>query len=164
MKELLVSLYEYGEWVNQRLMENAADLTDEQFKRDLLPGFGSVHRTLVHILGAERIWFERWQGRSPKTMLTPHEAPTLRAIREQWATLSDERRAYLAALAEAELAVTMHWTDTRGQPSALPLWQMMLHCANHSTHHRSEVAAMLTELGHEPDSTDLLKFYLERAG
>ncbi len=58
----------------------------------------------------------------------------------------------------------MHWTNMRGQPFALARWQVMLHCANHSTHHRSEVAAMLSKLGHEPDSTDLLEFYLGRAG
>jgi uncharacterized damage-inducible protein DinB len=164
MKELLSSLYEYGAWVNQRLLEAAVALTEEQFTRQVLPGFGSVHLTLVHLLGAEVLWFARWQGQSPKTMLSRQELPTAPAIRERWAELIDERRAYFAALDEAELAATLHWTNTRGQSYALPRWQVMLHCANHSTHHRSEVAAMLTELGHEPDSTDLLEFYLERAG
>jgi uncharacterized damage-inducible protein DinB len=32
MKEQLVSLYEYGDWVNQRLLEAAAALTEEQFR------------------------------------------------------------------------------------------------------------------------------------
>jgi uncharacterized damage-inducible protein DinB len=67
-------------------------------------------------------------------------------------------------LDEADLDTTVHWTNMRGQPFALPRWQVMLHGANHSTHHRSEVAAMLSELGYEPASTDLLEFYLERAG
>jgi len=164
MKEQLSSLYEYGAWVNQRLLEAAAALTEEEFTRKVLPGFGSVHLTLAHILGAEVLWFARWQGLSPKTMLSPSDLPTVPAIRERWAELTDERRAYFAALDEAELAATMHWTNMRGKPYALPRWQVMLHCANHSTHHRSEVAAMLTELGHEPDSTDLLEFYLEHAG
>jgi uncharacterized damage-inducible protein DinB len=97
-------------------------------------------------------------------MLSPLELPSVPAIRERWAELMDERRAYFAALEEAELVATMHWRNLRGQPYALPRWQVILHCANHSTHHRSEVAAMLTELGHEPDSTDLLEYYLEHAG
>jgi len=164
MKEQLISLYEYGAWVNQRLLEAAADLTDEQFTRKVTPGFGSVHLTLAHILGAEVIWLARWQGGSPKTILAPHEVPTVAAIGERWAEVNDERRASLAGMDEARLAETVHWTNTRGQPYALPRWQMMLHCANHSTHHRSEVAAMLTELGHEPEGTDLLEYYFERAG
>lgn len=164
MKEQIASLYEYGAWVNQRLLETAAALTEEQFTRRVLPGFGSVHLTLVHILGAETLWFARWQGLSPKTMLSPSDLPTVRAIRERWADVIDERRANLARLGEAELAVTVHWTNMRGQQYALPRWQVILHCANHSTHHRSELAAMITELGHEPDSTDLLEYYLEQAG
>ena len=52
----------------------------------------------------------------------------------------------------------------RGQAYALPRWQVLLHSVNHSTHHRSEVAALLTELRHSPDSTDLLEFYLEHSG
>jgi len=164
MKEQLASLYEYGAWVNQRLLEAAAALTEEQFTQKVLPGFGSVHLTLVHILGAEVLWFARWQGQSPKTMLSPSDLPTVTVIRGRWAELTDERRANLVSLDEAELAATVRWTNMRGQPYALPRWQVVLHCANHSTHHRSEVAAMLTELGHEPDSTDLLEYYLEYAG
>lgn len=164
MKEPLASLFEYGTWVNQRLLEAAAALTAEQFTQKVLPGFASVHLTLVHLLDAEALWFARWQGLSPKTMLSPHELPTVAAIRERWAELTDERRAYFAALDETELATTVRWTNMRGQPYVLPRWQVILHCANHSTHHRSELAALLTILGHEPDSTDLLEFYLERAG
>jgi uncharacterized damage-inducible protein DinB len=52
----------------------------------------------------------------------------------------------------------------RGQSFPLSLWQVILHIANHSTHHRSEATTILTEFGYEPDSTDLLEYYLERAG
>lgn len=164
MKELLSSLYEYGAWVNERLLAAAGSLTEEEFSRNVLPGFGSIHLTLVHLLGAEVIWFARWRGDSPGKLLSPADLPTLAAIRERWAALNAERSANLASLNEADLAATMHWTNTRGQAFHLPRWQVMLHCANHSTHHRSEVAAMLSQLGHEPDSTDLLEFYLGRAG
>lgn len=164
MKEELVSLYEYGEWVNQLLLETAAALTVEQFTHKVLPGFGSVHLTLVHLLGAEVLWFARWQGQSPKTILSPDALPTVSAIRERWAELIDERNAYFDVLDEADLATLVYWTNMRGQSFALLRWQVMLHGANHSTHHRSEVAAMLSELGHEPASTDLLEFYLGRAG
>lgn len=164
MKDQIVSLYEYSEWVNQRLLDTAAALTDEQFTRKVLSSFGSAHLTLVHILGAEVLWFARWQGQSPKTMLLPGELPTVAAIRGRWAELVGERRANLAGLEETDLTVTVHWTNMRGQAFALPRWQVMLHCANHSTHHRSEVATLFTQLGHAPDSTDLIEFYLGHAG
>ncbi len=164
MKEQLASLFEYGVWVNQRLLESAEVLTTEQFTQKVLPGFGSVHLTLVHLVGAEVLWFARWQGQSPKTILSPGDLPGVPAMRNRWSELIDERRAYFATVAETDLDTHVNWTYMRGQAFTLPRWQVILHCANHSTHHRSEIAAMLTELGHEPDSTDLLEYYLERAG
>lgn len=164
MKEQIDSLFEYGVWVNQRLLESAKPLAAEQFTRKVMPGFGSLQLTLVHILGSEALWLERWQGRSPGTILSPDDLPTVTAIRERWEDLIKERRAYIAGLDESELSATVHWTNIRGQGFALPRWQVMLHCANHSTHHRSEAAAILTELGIEPESTDLLEYYLARAG
>jgi uncharacterized damage-inducible protein DinB len=164
VKEQLSSLYEYGVWVNQRLLEVAAALTEELFTREVRPGFGSIHLTFVHILGAEALWFARWQGQSPKAILSLQELPTITIIEERWAELIRARRVNLASMAEVELSETVQWTNMRGQSYVLPRWQVILHCANHSTHHRSEVAAMLTQLGHPPSSTDLLEYYLERAG
>ena len=164
MKEQLVSLYGYGEWANRRLLEPAAALRQEEFTRALYPGFGSVHLTLVHMLGADVLWLARWRGLSPKTMLSPVDLPDVAAIDERWQALIAERRANLAGLDEAALAETVQWTNMRGQPYALPRWQVILHCANHAAHHRSEVAAMLSALGHEPESIELLEYYLERAG
>lgn len=160
----IVSLYEYGEWVTERLLSTAAKLTAEQFAQLALPGFGSAHLTLAHMLGAEEIWFARWCGESPKSMVAPEAVADVNALSERWAALRVARRAYFDAADDAALNETMQWTNMRGQPFALPRWQVMLHCANHSTHHRSEVAAILTALGHEPDTTDLLEFYLARAG
>jgi uncharacterized damage-inducible protein DinB len=164
MNEQIISLYEYGAWVNGRLLDAAASVTPEQFTQKVLPGFGSLHLTLVHLLGAEVLWFARWQGLSPITILAPADLPDVKAIRERWAKLVEERHLNLASLDEATLAETVQWTNMRGQVFRLPRWQVILHCANHSTHHRSEVAAILSELGHEPDSTDLLEYYLKAAG
>jgi uncharacterized damage-inducible protein DinB len=120
MKDQLVSLYEYGDWVNQRLLDATAVLTAEQFTQKVLPSFGSVHLTLAHMLGADVLWFARWRGLSPKSMLSPDDLATVAVIRERWAEVVEERRAYFVALDEAELAVTVRWTNMRGQSYELP--------------------------------------------
>ena len=164
MKQEVLSLFEYGDWASQRLLEAASRLTAQQFTQKVLSSFGSVHLTLTHILGAEILWFERWQGRSPAAILAAEEVPSPDAVRSRWAPLVEARRAYLADVQEAGLNERVQWTNMRGQPFTLLRWQLMLHTANHSTHHRSELATILTELGHEPDSTDLLEYYLGAAG
>ena len=61
-------------------------------------------------------------------------------------------------LGEAELARVVGYTNTRGQPWAYPLWQMLIHQVNHATQHRSEAAMLLTQMGHSPGDLDLLVY------
>ena len=72
--------------------------------------------------------------------------------------------AFLAELTPPQLAKPISYTNTQGQEFAYPLWQMMVHVVNHGTHHRSELAEMLTRVGHAPPAMDLLVYYDELDG
>src|SRR5687768_2099778 len=56
------SLAGYNAWMNERLYTIASGLSDEERRRDLGAFFGSVQRTLGHILLADRIWLARFTG------------------------------------------------------------------------------------------------------
>jgi uncharacterized damage-inducible protein DinB len=155
--ELIASLYEYGVWANERLLAQAAKLTDAEWRRRSSQGYQSIHETFVHLLGGDLRWFARWQGETPPAMLAPADYPTLEAIRTAWAPLVDARRRYIARLGEPDLAETIQWTF-QGAPRQLPRWQALLQCANHGTQHRSEIAAMLTDAGHSPGDIDYVRF------
>jgi uncharacterized damage-inducible protein DinB len=40
----------------------------------------------------------------------------------------------------------------------VPVWQMLLHLANHGTQHRSEAALLLTGAGRSPGDLDLIDY------
>src|SRR5437868_14770675 len=46
-------------------MNAATALTDEDLRRDFGISHRSIFETLLHMAGAEWIWLERWNGRSP---------------------------------------------------------------------------------------------------
>lgn len=56
MIEEVRDFHDYNDWANGRVLEATAALTPAQFTRDLGASFSSVHGTLLHLLGAERIW------------------------------------------------------------------------------------------------------------
>src|SRR5438093_6454131 len=156
--ELIRSLYRYNDWANGRILDASARLTCEQLLEGGGASFDSVRDTLVHTMGAEWLYLERWHGRSPRASFAAADFPDLATIRARWQTIERDTQAFVAALTEADLARVVEYTNMQGERWAYPLWQQMIHQVNHATQHRSEAAVMLTKLGHSPGWLDLLYF------
>jgi uncharacterized damage-inducible protein DinB len=137
-------------------------LSHEQYTRDMGSSFRSVRETVVHIYAAEWIWFRRWQGESPTSLLSSEQFPDLPAIRDAWRLLETDVRAHLASLGDAGIERITEYRFMNGQPGATPFWQMLQHVVNHGTYHRGQVTTMLRQLGvAPPKSLDLIAFYRE---
>jgi uncharacterized damage-inducible protein DinB len=158
------SLCAYNDWVNDRLFAIAEQLPADRARERFGASFDTIHGTLAHILGAEITWLSRWQGVSPTRVLGGDDFPDLAAIWARWQEQRRDLAAFLAELTPAEVERPLRYTNTRGEAFAYPLWQMLVHVVNHGTHHRAELAEMLTRAGHPPPPTDLLVYYDELAG
>ncbi|MBI4609608.1 MAG: DinB family protein [Candidatus Rokubacteria bacterium] len=161
MKGMLAALYEYGVWANNRLLAKATHLGDDQLGQKLTKGANPILPTFAHLVGADLRWFARWRGETAPT-LSVTDFPTLEAVRRRWEELYPVRRAYIASLDGAKLLEPILWVRDEGSVT-IPRWQAMLQCANHGTQHRSEIAAMLTDLGHSPGNIDFVLYCLESA-
>jgi len=154
-------LYAYNRWANERTLSAAARLDNQAFLRNLGSSFSSVRDTLAHILGAEWIWLERWQGRSPAALLSAADFSSTQSLEARWQAVESERSRFMEALTPARLQEEIAYTNLRGQRYAYPLWQQMLHVVNHSTYHRGQITTLLRQLGAEAVATDLLVYYDE---
>ena len=156
-------LYDYDSWANHRILEACAPLTAEQFARDLGSSFRSVRDTLVHILGAEWVWLERWQGHVPEGLPVAADFPDLESVRRRWAEVERDLRNFVHAQTAETLERIIQFQTRAGFSINQPLRQCLQHVANHSTYHRGQVTAMLRQLGAKPVSTDLIGYYREQA-
>ena len=74
-KQDIQLLYKYNQWANQRILDAAAHVTEEQFLAPALYPHGGLRGTLTHTLFAEWIWRMRWQGKSPTTGMKLRPVP-----------------------------------------------------------------------------------------
>ncbi len=156
--DVIRSLYRYNAWANAQILQAAARLTREEL---LAPGgasFDSIRDTLVHTLGAQWLYLERWQGRSPRSLPDPAAFADLAAVRARWDEIERTTAVFVAGLTDERIAAVVAYENFEGQRWAYPLWQQMIHQVNHATQHRSEAAMLLTRAGHSPGWLDYLYF------
>jgi len=161
-REEVCLLYEYNAWANQRVLDACATLTPEQFTRDLGNSFPSVRDTLVHIMGGQWIWLERWQGRSPARLPAADDFPDLPSLRKRWEEVEADVLTFVRGLTSERLATVNEYKTLTAGTFACPLWQMLQHLVNHGTYHRGQVTTLLRQLGVKSVATDLSFFYRER--
>ena len=159
--DVIRSLYDYSAWANQRVLDTAAELSEDQFLEDVGPSHGSLRNTFVHTMSGQWIWLERWQGTSPPALMNKDDFPDLSSTRTRWEEIEKDTRQYLERLEADHLENVISYTTTGGTPGAYPLWQLIVQQVNHQTQHRSEAAVMLTNFGHSPGDLDFVVYLPE---
>jgi uncharacterized damage-inducible protein DinB len=155
-------LYDYNAWANRRQMNAAAALTPEQFTKPLGSSFSSVRDTLAHICGAEWIWLERFQGRSPASLPDTTQFNDVASLQVHWNELEDRLLRFVREIKQVDLDRVFEYKTLKFGVYKNPLWQSMQHLVNHGTYHRGQVTTMLRQHGAQPVLTDLMHFYRER--
>jgi uncharacterized damage-inducible protein DinB len=166
-------LARYNRWFNQRLYACCSGLDDATRKQNSGAFFGSIHRTLNHVLVGDQVWLQRfvqcgadhasaWPALSGAIHLPPGYQLN-QPLYDDWATLM-ARREVLDAAIEAWLASappdmagwTMRYSNTLGTQRQHPMWQALTHFFNHQTHHRGQVTTLLSQQGVDVGDTDLI--------
>jgi uncharacterized damage-inducible protein DinB len=150
-------LARYNRWMNERLFGVLGELSDEERRRDRGAFFGSIHRTLDHIVWADRTWLGRFTG-------VPHPIAAYGAdAHPEFATLERERDAadtaildWTGRLKPAWLAAMFEYrAASDGGLRTMPGWIAATHLFQHATHHRGQVTTMLKQAGRDIGATDL---------
>ncbi|HEX3131235.1 MAG TPA: DinB family protein [Thermoanaerobaculia bacterium] len=154
----------YTLWADRQILQAVRQVGTEDLTRDAGISFGSMLGTLAHILGAERMWLSRFAGAGLDRVPSIEDFPTLPAWIVGWEETAAGLEAFLASLSDEQLVAPVTWTNTRGATFTRPLWQPVLQLINHSTYHRGQVVSLLRQMGYAAPTTDLIYYFLERAG
>lgn len=157
-KQEIALFYKYNLWANAKILIAASNVTSDQFLTPASFPHGGLRGTLVHTLWAEWIWRHRWEGTSPVVRLKPDDFPTFESLQLRWANEEKLLLSFVDKVTDEKLNSYFFYKATDGSPYERVLWQTMLHLVNHGTQHRSEAAAILTDLGHSPGDIDFIYF------
>jgi len=155
--DLIRELYGYHHWANRRLFDVAADLGAAVVTRDMGThwSFPTIKGMFAHVYGADARWLSRWKGSVPGRIQADADFPTLSDVRVTWDPLEAEQRAFVDGLSEADLLRPVTYRNMQGAEFQVPLGPLLQHVVNHATHHRSEVATMITITSGSPPDTGI---------
>ena len=152
------TLARYNVWATRRLFEHVDALPEADYRRDAGLFFKSVHGSLNHLLVAEHeAWFPRFaQGVSNRIALDTELETDRARLRERLVEGAQHWAPLIAALPAERFDATLDYTTTRGVAQSLPFAATLGHVFNHATHHRGQITAALTAMGHACPELDMV--------
>jgi len=150
----------YNSWQNGWLCAAVERLEPAERTADRGLFFGSIQKTLSHVLWGDQMWLHRFAGTplptAPEIAKSPEMWP-------DWPTFAAERRRFdaviegwAAKLEPAMLEGDLSWYSGMAKREITRSRALLItHFFNHQTHHRGQVHAALTAAGVVTEVTDL---------
>lgn len=150
----------YNAWQNGEIYDAAGRLEPAERRADRGLFFGSIQKTLSHVLWGDQMWLHRFAG-------TPlPSAPDIAGSTTLWhdwpAMVAERRRfdavieSWAAELRPGQLDGNLTWySGSAKREITRPRALLVMHFFNHQTHHRGQVHAALTAAGVATAVTDL---------
>ena len=161
-KQDALRLFDYNFWADRKVWDHISALSEEQFKRPSDYSIGSVHKQVVHLMDVEAVWLARVRAAAPEIFHEAEVFPTREAIRALWDDVEAAWRTYLNSLPDGELqGVAEYISRTDGLLYRTPLWESLMQIINHSTDHRSQILALIHQLGGETSAHDFIYYTWE---
>lgn len=166
MKQHFQMLAAYNGWANKQLFDGVSVLSESEYRQDAGLYYKSIHATLNHLLGNDRLWMKRFTGEGdhPKTpdAILYLALSDLRAAR----VLEDARILdWLEGLPVTAITgrfIYHNMSDMRTISQRLA--PALAHMFNHQTHYRGQVHAALTMLKHAAPHLDMMVFQKSESG
>ena len=165
---LCLVMAEYNHWMNQRVYEVAAKLSDDQLFGDRGAFFGSLFNTLNHIAVADLMWLHRFaqlrqlsglaaamSSLPSPTTLTQPVADSLAGLGELRTKVDQAILGLARNVTTEHLAETLNYGHTAGKKQAKNFGLLLQHFFNHQTHHRGQASTLLFQAGVDIGVTDL---------
>ncbi|MDX1960682.1 MAG: DinB family protein [Leptospiraceae bacterium] len=159
MFETIQILFNYNVWAQGRILEVLAEVSEEEFLRELPEGAGSIRNKLAHIMAAEDVWLQRIHKKDSPRMIQPPEIDSKEVLISKISQTHSELEKLISSLDETKLQEGYRYKNLKGQEFESKLFEILLHVLNHGTYHRGQVASLIRRIKGKPPVTDMIEFF-----
>jgi uncharacterized damage-inducible protein DinB len=149
MKELLSQLAAYNIWANQKIFETILALPEEKQKQELPSSFKSLYTTVLHMLDAESIWWQRMKLYERIFVPSENANGNMKDVCIVLLQHNQQWQDWVNSSSDMALEHVFQYFNSKRESFKQPVFQMILHVFNHGTYHRGQLVNMLRQLGVE---------------
>jgi len=139
----LVELIRYNNWANAQVLSACQKLAPHQLSAAAPGAYGSIHRTLGHIIAAEADYVGRMTGAGPQPPFRWEDEP---AVADIAAFASQVAEALLDAVQRIPPTHIVHEQEG-GNTLDYQARHLFMQAINHGIEHRTNITTILNRLG-----------------
>jgi uncharacterized damage-inducible protein DinB len=157
--DIIRRLHAHRAWVNAKLLDAAQALSQDELRRPLSIGQGSVWKSLLHLHAAEYVWLESLLGNEQALLPgdVAHKLPgnqegqggirSLAELSSRWRDLESRWQQYLSGLDPKQLDEQVSKVSSNGLRRSTRRSDILMHVCTHAHYTTAQVINMLRQLG-----------------
>jgi len=160
---------QYNRWMNEKIFDAAAQLSEHELRQDRGAFFASVLGTLNHLIVGDIVWLKRFATdpekfrslTSIRETVTPESLDThlyddLESLHAARQKLDADIENFCDEISDEQLQDKLDYENFQGNSYRDQLGLLIQHLFNHQTHHRGQITTLLSQSGIDVGATDLL--------
>jgi uncharacterized damage-inducible protein DinB len=160
MKDLLLKYAGYNLWANQQLLDAIRQLTEEKINQEIVSSFSSIMKTVLHLLDAENIWWQRLKLAEKITVPSIGFTGNINDAETQLIAQSKAWESWVMQANERQLLHVLGYQNSKKEQFKQPVSEILLHLFNHGSYHRGQLITMLRQIGVEKVPQTDFTYYL----
>lgn len=162
-KIYLTTLTGYNTWASRRIIEKINSLPPEIADTILNSSYETIRKTIYHIWDGQIVWLKRLQGLSLREWPSSGYAADFPGYDQYFLHNCEQFNMYVQSMSEGHFTSVIRYDTMAGKPFQNTVWEIIMHCMNHSTYHRGQIITMLRNLQvTDLPQTDLILYLREQ--
>ncbi|HEY5369145.1 MAG TPA: DinB family protein [Hanamia sp.] len=147
MKELLQKFAAYNLWANKILLTKLNTLQSELLHKETGSSFGSIYRTLVHLMEVEEVWWQRLKLKERVEFPEKDPNENVELVSKKLLLSSSQWSDWVKESNENALVHVFGYHNSKKEYFKQPVNEVLLHLFNHQTYHRGQIVTLLKQNG-----------------